>query len=216
MKLLTELTDQNVECLVESVKGGGKRYFVEGIWASANTPNRNGRVYPGAVMESALGKYNSDYVSQKRALGELNHPQGPSINLDRASHIIENLKLEGNNVTGRAKIMSTPMGEIAKSLIDEGVKLGVSTRGLGSLEEGKDGYKHVKNDFFISAIDIVSDPSGPGCWIKGLLENTEWAFDADGNLVEIAKELVIDVHKKKINEEKAIKEFARFIEYLKG
>jgi hypothetical protein len=167
-------------------------------------------------MESALGKYNSDYVSQKRALGELNHPQGPSINLDRASHIIENLKLEGNNVTGRAKIMSTPMGEIAKSLIDEGVKLGVSTRGLGSLEEGKDGYKHVKNDFFISAIDIVSDPSGPGCWIKGLLENTEWAFDADGNLVEIAKELVIDVHKKKINEEKAIKEFARFIEYLKG
>jgi len=216
MKLLTELAnEQDVECLVENTKTG-KRYFVEGRWATANEPNRNGRIYPGAVMESALSKYNSDFITQKRALGELNHPQGPSINLDRASHIIENLKMDGNFVTGRAKVMGTPMGEIAKSLIDEGVKLGVSTRGLGSLEEGRDGYKHVKNDFFISAIDIVSDPSGPGCWIKGLLENTEWAFDADGNLIEIAKELVIDVHKKKINEEKAIKEFARFIEYLKG
>jgi hypothetical protein len=211
MKLLTELTDQNVECLVESTKTG-KQYYVEGIWASANKPNRNGRFYPGDVMESALGKYNASYVSQKRALGELNHPQGPTINLDRASHIIEHLKMDGDNVTGRAKIMSTPMGEIAKSLIDEGVKLGVSTRGLGSLEESKDGYKRVKNDFFISAIDIVSDPSGEGCWVNGILESVDYQMLEDGRIIQLA----VDTAKKRINEEVALSEFTRLINLLKG
>lgn len=210
MKLLTELVDQHVECLVEQTKTG-KKYFVEGRWATANEPNRNGRVYPGEVMEMALGKYNSEYISQKRALGELNHPQGPSINLDRASHIIENLRMEGNHVIGRAKVMSTPMGEIAKSLIDEGVKLGVSTRGLGSLEE-KNGYKQVKNDFFISAIDIVSDPSGGGCWVRGIMENVDFELLADGTI----QQLIIEKAKKKINEDVFLKEFSRFMEHLKG
>ena len=215
MKLLSEIVDQNLEYLVENT-AQGKKYYIEGRWATADEPNRNGRVYPGQVMEQALGKYQTEYIMPKRAMGELNHPQGPSINLDRVSHVIENLKMEGKYVNGRAKIMETPMGTIAKNLIDEGIKLGVSTRGLGSLEESRDGYKRVKNDFFISAIDIVSDPSGPGCFVKGIMEGKEWGFDKEGNLVEIASELIIDIHKKKINEEQAMKEFVRFVEMLKG
>jgi hypothetical protein len=210
MKLLTELSDYGVECLVEQTKTG-KKYFIEGRWATANEPNKNGRIYPGEVMEKALRKYDNEFISQKRALGELNHPQGPSINLDRASHIIENLRLEGNYVVGRAKVMNTPMGEIAKSLIDEGVKLGVSTRGLGSLEE-KNGYKHVKDDFFITAIDIVSDPSGGGCFVNGILENVEFEILADGSI----KQLIVEKAKKKINEEVFLKEFSRLMEIFKG
>jgi hypothetical protein len=211
MKLLSEIVDQNLEYLVENT-AQGKKYYIEGRWATADEPNRNGRVYPGQVMEQALGKYQTEYIAPKRAMGELNHPQGPSINLDRVSHVIENLKMEGKYVNGRAKIMETPMGTIAKNLIDEGIKLGVSTRGLGSLEESRDGYKRVKNDFFISAIDIVSDPSGPGCWVNGIMENVDYQMLEDGRIVQLA----VDTLKKKINEEAAIKEFAKLMESLKG
>jgi hypothetical protein len=211
MKLLSEIVDQNLEYLVENT-AQGKKYYIEGRWATADEPNRNGRVYPGQVMEQALGKYQTEYIMPKRAMGELNHPQGPSINLDRVSHVIENLKMEGKYVNGRAKIMETPMGTIAKNLIDEGIKLGVSTRGLGSLEESRDGYKRVKNDFFISAIDIVSDPSGPGCWVNGIMENVDYQMLDDGRIVQLA----VDTLKKKINEEAAIKEFAKLMESLKG
>jgi len=211
MKLLSEMVDQNLEYLVENT-AQGKKYFIEGNWASADIPNRNGRVYPRAIMESALNKYQTDYISQKRALGELNHPQGPSINLDRASHIIENLKMNSDGyVTGRAKIMDTPMGLIVKNLIDEGVKLGVSTRGLGSLKE-RNGYNEVQNDFFISAIDVVSDPSGHNCWISGLQESLDYQMLEDGRIVQ----LTVDVVKHRIDEQKAITEFARLINILKG
>jgi hypothetical protein len=142
----------------------------------------------------------------------LNHPSGPSINLDRVSHIIENLKLDGKYVVGRAKIMETPMGIIAKNLIDEGVKLGVSTRGLGSLEENRNGYKVVKNDFMISAIDVVSDPSGPGCWIQGIMEGVDYEMLEDGRI----QQLVVDTAKKRINEEKALEEFSKLMKTLKG
>jgi hypothetical protein len=210
MKLLSEVVDQNIECLVENT-AQGKKYYIEGRWATANEPNRNGRIYPGDVMTLALEKYDGEYIVPKRAMGELNHPSGPSINLDRVSHVIETLKMEGNYVNGRAKIMDTPMGVIAKNLIDEGIKLGVSTRGLGSLEESKDGYKRVKNDFFISAIDIVSDPSGPGCWVNGIMENVDFQMLDDGRIMQLA----VDVAKKRVNEAKAIKEFSRLIEIFK-
>ena len=210
MKLLSEVVDQDIEYLVENTQQG-KKYYIEGRWATANEPNRNGRVYPGNVMESALGKYHSDYISQKRAMGELNHPQGPTINLDRVSHVIEGLKMEGNYVNGRAKIMETPMGIIAKNLIDEGVKLGVSTRGLGSLKTTGKGLNEVQSDFFISAIDIVSDPSGPGCWVNGIMENVEFAMLEDGRI----QQLVVDAAKKRIDEARAYKAFVSLIEGFK-
>lgn len=211
MKLLSEIVDQNLEYLVENT-AQGKKYYIEGRWATADEPNRNGRVYPGTVMENALRKYQEDFIAPKRAMGELNHPSGPTINLDRVSHVIEGLKMEGKYVNGRAKIMETPMGLIAKNLIDEGIKLGVSTRGLGSLEESRDGYKRVKDDFMINAIDIVSDPSGPGCWVQGIMEGVEFEMLADGRI----QQLVVDTAKKRIDEEKTLKEFAKLMESLRG
>jgi hypothetical protein len=210
MKLISEFVDQNLEYLVENT-AKGKTYFVEGRWATAEEPNRNGRVYPMAVMENALGKYNKDYVAEKRAVGELNHPDAPSINLDRVSHMIESLKMEGNYVNGRAKVLGTPMGEIVKNLIDEGVKLGVSTRGLGSLKEGN-GYKVVQNDFFISAIDVVQDPSGAGCWVNGIMEGVDYQMLEDGRIQQI----IVDTAKKRIDEAKAIKAFDSLMKQLRG
>jgi hypothetical protein len=211
MKLLSEVVDQNLDYLVENTKSG-KNYYIEGRWATANEPNRNGRMYPGKVMESALGKYHGDYISQKRAMGELNHPAGPTINLDRVSHIIENLSMQGNHVIGRAKVMGTPMGIIAKNLIDEGVKLGVSTRGLGSLKVSPGGINEVQNDFFISAIDIVSDPSGPGCWVNGILENVDYNMLDDGRIQQV----IVDHAKKRINEQTLLKEFSKLMLELKA
>lgn len=214
MKLLAErANDQDVECLVENTSQG-KKYFLEGKWASANERNRNGRVYPGAVMEGAIGKYHTEYISVKRALGELNHPPTPTVNLDRVSHNIESLKIEGNNVIGKAKVLSTtPMGQIVCNLIDEGIKLGVSTRGLGSVKQ-VGGINEVQSDFFIAAIDIVSDPSGKDCWVNGILEGKNWALNADGNLVEVATELIVDLNKKKINEEVLLREMKKFMKRL--
>lgn len=209
MKLLAEVTDQNLDYLVENTQQG-KKYFIEGNWASADAQNKNGRVYPKAVMESALGKYNAEYVSQKRALGELNHPPQPSLNLDRVSHIIENLKMDGAYVVGRAKIMDTPMGKIVQNLIDEGVKLGVSTRGLGSLQE-KNGVKYVQNDFFITAIDVVSDPSGKDCWVSPVMESMEYVVTDDGRIIEKAVEIVTESIKSKINESALATEFSKLM-----
>ena len=202
--------DSQVEMLVENT-ATGKKHFIEGRWITAEETNRNGRMYPKAVIESALNKYHTDYISQKRAMGELGHPPNPGVNLDKVSHVIENLKMDGNYVTGRAKIMETPMGIIAKNLIDEGVKLGVSTRGLGSLKESN-GVKIVQPDFFMSAIDIVSDPSGPGCFVNGIMESADYQMLEDGRIVQLA----IEVAKKKINEEKALQEFNRLMKFFKG
>jgi hypothetical protein len=214
MKLITEMAnEQDVEFLVENTKAG-KKYYVEGRWMTANEPNRNGRMYPGSVMESALAKYNTEYISQRRAMGELNHPAGPGLNLDRVSHVIENLRMEGNHVTGRAKVMDTPMGIIAQKLIDEGIKLGVSSRGLGSLK-ATDGVNVVQGDFFISAIDIVNDPSGPGCWVSGIMEGVDYRMLDDGRIIEMATELVVAQKKKKLDEAKAIRLFEAFIRNLK-
>ena len=212
MKLISDVLEESIEYLIES-SPTGKKYYLEGVWASAGIPNKNKRVYPKAVMESALNQYDKTYISQKRALGECGHPNGPGINLDRVSHMIENLTLNNNGfVTGRAKVMDTPMGIIVKNLIDEGVKLGVSTRGLGSLKKMDGGLNEVQNDFFISAIDVVADPSGAGCFINGILESVNYEMLEDGRIQEV----IIDMHKKKINEEVLLKEFSQLMKILKA
>lgn len=192
MKLIVETLETDQRTLVEAAADGTKQYFIEGRWATADEKNKNRRVYPRPVLESAVDKYVRDYVAKNRALSELGHPQGPTVNLDRASHKIERLVMEGNYVNGRGKILNTPMGNIAKGLIDEGVVLGVSTRGLGTVID-KSGIKEVQSDFWISAIDIVSDPSGPGCFVNGIMEDAEWVQDALGNWVQVAKQVVEQV-----------------------
>lgn len=203
MKFFVDLSE-SVESLVENTTTG-KKYFIEGKFLSADVPNRNGRVYPKNVMEGAVSKYQADYIDQKRSMGELNHPPGPSINLDRVSHMIESLKFSGSDVIGRAKILSTPMGEIAKNLIDEGVKLGVSSRGLGSLKL-VNGINQVQNDFWMSTVDIVSDPSGIGCMVNGIIENREYILK-DNEVIE----LIIDAHKQKIDEAVLLEKYCQLM-----
>ena len=174
MKLISEFNDQELNFITEG-KDDEKKYVIEGIFAQANNKNRNGRIYPREVMKSAINKYNRDQVAPGRAVGELNHPEGPTVNLDKVSHKIDNLVLEGNDVMGKATILNTPMGEVVKGLLDGGVKLGVSTRGMGSLEQ-RNNAMVVKPDFMLNAIDIVQDPSAPGAFVNGVMEGVEWVW----------------------------------------
>lgn len=173
MKLLTELTE-DIEFLKED-KNGSKGYFISGPFMVAETTNGNGRIYPQSILERELENFQST-INEKRALGELGHPSNPTMNLDRASHLITELKMTGNIAHGKAKILDTPMGKIAKNFLDEGIKLGVSTRGVGSLKESN-GQKIVQPDFRLMTIDIVSTPSGPGCYVESIMENVDWFFD---------------------------------------
>jgi hypothetical protein len=175
MKLISEFTDQHIEVLTEA-KDGKKKYVIEGIFAQANAKNRNGRIYPLDVMESAIEKYNNTQVSKGRAVGELNHPEGPTVNLDKVSHKIEKLQIEGNDVMGKATVLDTPMGMIVQGLLEGGVQLGVSTRGMGSLQQQSDAMV-VKNDFLLNAIDIVQDPSAPSAFVNGIMEGVEWVWN---------------------------------------
>jgi hypothetical protein len=175
MKLITE-TIENVKALVESSDTGSKNYFIEGIMMQAETVNRNGRRYAINILENECKRYMKEYVVKKRALGELNHPSGPSVNLDRVSHMIVELNQDGNDFIGKAKILDTPMGKIVKSLIDEGALLGVSSRGMGSLKKVNE-INEVQSDFTLSAIDIVADPSAPHAFVNGILEGKEWVWD---------------------------------------
>lgn len=175
MKLITEQTE-NIEFLVESSEDGKKSYIIEGIFAQAETKNRNGRIYPKKILEEAVNKYVTEQVETQRAVGELNHPSGPVINLDKVSHRITELKWQGNNVVGKALILDTPNGKIVKGLLDGGVKLGVSTRGMGSLER-KGGVNMVKNDFILNTVDIVQDPSAPTAFVNGIMEGVEWVWN---------------------------------------
>jgi hypothetical protein len=175
MKLIKELVEE-VQFVAES-NGGNKNYFIEGVFLQSNLKNRNGRMYPKNVMKREVSRYIKEYVDAKRAFGELGHPEGPTINLDRVSHMIVSLKENGNNYIGKAKIMDTPMGKIAKNLLDEGAKLGVSSRGLGSLKLNNEGINEVQDDFFLAtAADIVADPSAPDAFVQGVMENKEWIF----------------------------------------
>lgn len=177
MKLITEVYNEDCEVITESDDSGNKKHFLEGIFMQGDVKNRNGRVYPSEILEKEMNRYNTDYITTKRALGELGHPEGPQINGDRVSHLITEMRKNGNDFYGKAKLLSTPMGEIVKTFVEEGVKVGVSTRGLGSVKSRKDGIMEVQNDFHLATVDIVTDPSGPGCFVQGIMENTEFYFD---------------------------------------
>jgi hypothetical protein len=170
MKLITELT-QDIQYLTEDVNGK-KGIFIEGIFMQSNKENKNGRIYPRSIMEKEVARYQS-LIEQKRSLGELGHPANPQINLNQVSHLITNLRFENDNVVGRAKVLDTPMGKIAKNFIEEGVMLGVSSRGLGSLKE-KNGIMEVQDDFHLATVDIVADPSAPDAFVQGIMENVDW------------------------------------------
>tara|TARA_B100000287_G_scaffold388056_1_gene397056 strand:- start:374 stop:1099 length:726 start_codon:yes stop_codon:yes gene_type:complete len=177
MKLIREEIE-TAKVLVEE-KDGKKHMFIEGIFLQGNLKNRNGRFYPTEVLEKEVGRYNESYVSKGRALGELGHPDGPTVNLDRVSHKIIDLHKEGNNFVGKAKLLETPMGVIAKNLLDEGVSLGVSSRGMGSLRDTNEGYKVVGEDFMLAtAADIVADPSAPDAFVNGIMEGVDWVWEA--------------------------------------
>jgi hypothetical protein len=183
MKLIREVFEQT-SYIVEENGGKGKTYFIEGVFLQSNLKNRNGRMYPESIMDKEVGRYNEDYVQKNRAYGELGHPDTPSINLDRVSHLIVDLRKEGTNYIGKAKILETPMGQIAKGLLDGGANLGVSSRALGSLKTNNEGVQIVQDDFMLStAADIVADPSAPDAFVRGIMESREWVF-VDGKFVE--------------------------------
>ena len=179
MKLISEFNDYGIQpVIVEQNEKGEKDYFIEGIFMQSEIKNRNGRIYPKEVIQKEVKRYNKEFVEQKRAYGELGHPEGPTINLDKVSHMIEKLEEDGNNYVGRAKILSTPNGQIVKNLIDDGAKLGVSSRGLGSLES-KGNAQYVKDDFQLAtAGDIVADPSAPEAFVEGIMEGVEWVYES--------------------------------------
>jgi hypothetical protein len=225
MKLFREINEE-VQILTEESDKGDKKYFIEGVFLQGNLKNRNGRVYPMGILDKEATRYSKNFIEQKRAFGELGHPEGPTINLERVSHMITSLHKEGDNYIGKAKVMDTPYGKIVKNLIDEGAKLGVSSRGIGSLEE-KSGVNYVKDDFQLAtAADIVADPSAPDAFVNGILEGKEWVYQA-GLLITKntlqAEEMVEETQKelRKVRsvdprrlEEKAVKAFSRFIQNL--
>ena len=176
MKLIREEIEQ-VEVIVEN-RNGKKNLYIEGVFLQSEMKNRNGRMYPKSTLAREVGRYNENFVQKGRALGELGHPDGPTVNLDRVSHKIVSLKEDGNNFIGKAKILGTPMGKIASNLLDEGVKLGVSSRGVGSLNKTNEGYSVVGEDFTLAtAADIVADPSAPDAFVDGIMEGKEWVWD---------------------------------------
>jgi len=214
MKLIAEQI-QDVEYIVEE-KGDKKEMKIRGIFMQADQKNRNGRVYPMGVLQKEVTRYNKEFVAEGRAFGELGHPEGPTVNLDRVSHMITKLEANGKNFVGEAKLLSTPMGEIAKALIKDGGKLGVSSRGMGSLEN-KGGANYVKDDFYLAtAADIVADPSAPQAFVEGVMEGKEWVWDNG-----LLKEVEIQNIKDRINEgvrrrqsNVSALEFAKFLSKL--
>lgn len=217
MKLFTELVEK-VELITERDKSGKKSLFIEGVFLQANIKNKNGRIYPIDVMEKEVSRYNEEVVSKNRAFGELGHPSGPTINLDRVSHIITELRKDGNNFIGKAKIADTPMGQIARGIMESGGQLGVSSRAMGSLKE-QNGIMVVQNDLKIStAADIVADPSAPDAFVNGIMEGVEWIFDPikETWLEEKANNLAKKIHKmsKKQLEEQKLSIFENYIASL--
>jgi len=216
MKLIREEIEK-VEVLTEGT-GRDKKFYIKGIFLQSECVNRNGRMYPFSIMEREVGRYNENYVKKGRALGELGHPDGPTVNLDRVSHKITELYQDGNNFVGKAQILSTPMGKIAESLLKDGVTLGVSSRGIGSLRETREGYKEVGEDFMLAtAADIVADPSAPDAFVQGIMEGKEWIWDGG-----VLREKLAENTRRRINtlvdqrklEEHKIKLFNDFLNSL--
>ena len=217
MKLIKEVFEQNT-IIVEEKLGKGKEYFIEGIFLQSEVKNRNGRMYPESVMDKEVQRYMDNYVAKNRAYGELGHPDTPSINLDRVSHLIVDLRKEGTNYIGKAKVLDTPMGKIAKGLLDGGANLGVSSRALGSLKMNKEGVQVVQDDFMLStAADIVADPSAPDAFVRGIMESCEWVF-VDGRFeqrqIEQTKKIIQNTSAKKLSEA-SIQAFQNFLNSIK-
>ena len=214
MKLITEAIE-NVEVITEG-KGADKKLYIEGVFLQSDLKNRNGRMYPFQVLEKEVGRYNEEYIKTSRALGELGHPDGPTVNLDRVSHRITSLSAEGTNFIGRAQILDTPMGKIASSLLGEGVKLGVSSRGMGSIDRRED-CNVVMDDFMLAtAADIVADPSAPDAFVNGIMEGKEWVWD-NGILKETKaakyQRYISDATRQNL-EERTLKVFDNFLSGL--
>ena len=212
MKLISELVE-DVEFISEG-DGATKNYFIEGVFLQSNIKNKNGRLYPKEIMKKEVGRYMKEYVDSKRAFGELGHPEGPGINLDRVSHMIVSLTENGDNFIGRAKIMDTPMGKIAKNLLDEGAKLGVSSRGMGSMIANKEGVNEVQGDFYLAtAAVIVADPSAPDAFVRGIMENADWMF-VNGSWtyekIDETKKLIEQTSRKQLEEVK-LRVFENFL-----
>jgi len=217
MKLISEYNDYQMSpVIVEANSEGKKEYFIEGVFMQSEIKNRNGRVYPKAIMKKEVNRYRKEFIEKDRAFGELGHPEGPTINLDKVSHMITSLEEDGNNYIGRAKILSTPNGQIVRNLIDDGAKLGVSSRGLGSLEE-KGGAQYVKGDFQLAtAADIVADPSAPEAFVEGIYEGVEWIM-SNGILKAVdADSMRTQLRGAKLNklEETKLNLWKRFVESL--
>jgi len=217
MKLISEFVEQDLQFIAEADEKGNKKYAIEGVFAQADVKNKNGRVYPMATMQKALGKYVTDQVSKGRAVGELNHPAGPTVNLDKVSHKIEKLQFEGKDVVGKATILDTPMGNIVKGLLEGGVGLGVSTRGMGSLKNNN-GVMEVQGDFMLNAIDIVQDPSAPSAFVNGVMEGVEWVWN--NGIIEAQTIEKIETEIKKAPRadlyETQVREWKNFLSLLKS
>ena len=216
MKLITEYTESDVEFITEAKEGGGKNYMIEGVFAQAESKNRNGRIYPQMVMEKAVGKYVTEQVNTKRSVGELNHPEGPTVNLDKVSHLIKSLNIEGKNVMGKALILDTPNGQIVKGLLEGGVKLGVSTRGMGSLEQ-RNGAMYVKEDFILNTVDIVQDPSAPAAFVNGIMEGVEWIWNNGIIEAQVIEKMETEIKKAPRSDlyEVQTREFKNFLSLMK-
>ena len=214
MKLITEVF-QDVQYLEEKKEAGGSNLYIEGIFMQADKQNKNGRMYPKGIMEKEVARY-QDLIKEKRSLGELGHPPNPTINLNQVSHLITELRMDGSNVIGKAKILGTPMGKIAESFIREGVSLGVSSRGVGSLKE-RNGINEVQDDFHLATVDIVADPSAPDAFVTGIMENAEWFLENNvWKMIEIeqAQKLIRNAPKVSLEEAK-LHVFNAFLKSIK-
>ena len=215
VKLFSEAVE-DVQYITEAKEGGGKNYKIKGIFLQADIKNRNGRVYPMEILQKEVARYNKKFINENRAYGELGHPEGPTVNLERVSHMVTELYPDGKNFVGEAKIMETPMGKIVKNIIDEGGKLGVSSRGMGSLDQ-KNGANYVRDDFYLAtAADIVADPSAPNAFVEGIMEGKEWVWNngalVEAELVELRRKF--DVKKRQRNAKFEALEFAKFLKKL--
>ena len=215
MKLISEAI-QDVEYICEEKENGKKDYKIRGVFMQGDIKNRNGRIYPKDVLMKEVANYNKKFVDENRAFGELGHPDGPTVNLERVSHLVTSLKPDGSDVLGEARILETPMGKIVKTLMDEGTKLGVSSRGMGSLDE-RNGAKYVRDDFYLAAAaDIVADPSAPNAFVEGVMEGKEWVWN-NGSLIEAHVAEVkkrFDVKKRQRQANMEALEFAKFLKKL--
>ena len=217
MKLMCELVEENLRVITEANEKGGKTYHIEGVFMQGNTKNKNGRRYPTEVLAREAERYKKNYIDENRAYGELGHPTGPTINLERVSHMIKDLRQDGDNFIGKAKIMDTPYGKIVQNLMDEGARLGVSTRGMGTLKDSRDGIMEVQPDFYLAtAADIVADPSAPNAFVRGIREGREWVWDngiiKEAEISEMKK--TVDSASRGAREAKVLEVFESFLKRL--